>query len=346
MVARRERRSAEGMSFWGRSLGIVSLCAASLGLAACQGSTGSGSGFSLPGSPQSYGQPGGPNGVAGASTSRQQILDGAVTLTPETTEIPLPTLSGFSVTLALGTPGPSGASPSPGASGSPGASPAAAATPVPSPSISPSPSASGAKEAASAAPSPAGSPGAGKIATKTTIYPDDAPVAPTPEATGNVQTFVTRVAIVRGFVQPGSDVTVAAGAGGLRFTIPQEEQTTGRTFGVAIFQAGKKKHATLLASDPSATLANNVVSSAATGPALTLKKGMGYLLVLFGDPLPATPAPNYPGVGNNPFPAPTYSTGATYPGQPGQPGQPYGAYATATPYGMSPVTPTPYPGHQ
>ncbi len=181
-----------------------------------------------------------------------------------------------------------------------------------------------------------------------TVYPDDAPAAPTPEPTGNVQTFTTRVAIVRGYVQPTTDLTVPAGVGAVRFTIPQEEQLSGRTFAIVVFAAGKKHHQHLLAADTSATLSGNTVTSAVTNSPLALKKGTGYLFMLYGDPAPATPPPTYSGVGNNPFPAPTYATGAPgVPGAPGAPGSAGGAPYTSPPYGQptSVGQPTPAPPH-
>jgi hypothetical protein len=107
------------------------LCVAGAGLAfalaACQGSSGTGA-LSIPA--PAYNAPAGP---AAANVSRQQNLDGEVTLSPERTDIPLPALDGFSVTLALGTPPPASqapavASPSAAASSSAGLAKAAAAS--------------------------------------------------------------------------------------------------------------------------------------------------------------------------------------------------------------------------
>lgn len=176
--------------------------------------------------------------------------------------------------------------------------------------------------------------------------------------------FYHRGAIVRGYLEPPSDVSLY-GLGAVRFTIPSEEQTAGRGFTIALYQAGKKHHEKLLASDTSPTLASDVVASTLPNAPIALKKGEGYIVVLYGDEQPATPGPvtsGYPQPGVNPFVTPVPpgypqgQPGAPYPqGQPGapypqgQPGAPYpqgqpGApnpYVTQTPYG-SYATPVPH----
>ncbi len=335
-------------------------------LAACQGNLGSGSGLSLPATPP-YNQPGGPGGAA-APQSRQRALDGAVYVTADMNEIPLPALNGYGVTLALGTPSPT-PSPSPVATTAPSRGPAGRArrtrtragvrpqgsVALVAPSAAPSPAAAGsapstglqtaspgaasasagpnafgasASASSSAAPLPSGatprpppattgSPGVSKTATKTTVFPDDAPAAPSPQPSGNVQTFAVRKAIVRGFIQPGSAISLY-GLGAVRFTIPTAEQTAGRGFTVAVYTVGRRHHATLVTADPAPVLAKDVVASTHADP-LVLKKGVGYLLMLYGDELPATPGPvpsGYASPGNNPFvtPYPTGSYGGTAPG--------------------------------
>lgn len=323
-------------------------------LAACQGNVGNG-GLSIP-QAAPYGNPQGPGG-APAAASRQHTLDGAVTLAPGTNEIPLPAVDGFAIALELGTPPPSVA-PSAAVSASPAArrgtsrasllgQPAEAATlapsspPLPAPSPSPTPQAStpagGASQAPAAAasgtvasPSP-GASAAAKIATKTTVYPNGAPGAPTPKATGDVQTFVKRTAIVRGYVQAAAPISLY-GLGAIRFTIPADEAKPGRGFTVAVFEAGRKHHEALVASDAGATFANGVVSATQTDP-LVLKKTTGYLILLYGDELPATPAPvasGYSSPGINPFVTPAPN------GAPAAPGT-----ATFVP-GQPAITPTPF----
>jgi hypothetical protein len=337
----------------------VCIASASLALAlvACQGESGTGGGLSIP-APQ-YTNPPGPGGFA-ASASREQTLDGAVTLSPGRTELPLPSLDGFSVSLELGTPAPS-STPAAASSASPGAAkagalPGAAARPVPTPSPapaarpSPAPLASGATvvaqpASASATPSagPSGAPGAGQIATKTTVYPEDAPVAPSPKPTGDVQTFVKRTPLVRGYLQPVADITLY-GLGALRFTIPQSEQTPGRGFTVALYVAVKKHHDELVAADTAPTLADDVVQSSQTSSPLVLKKATAYLVMLYGDQLPPTPAPAgvYPTPGTNPFPTQTPSGQGGFPQQqPGYPQQP--GYTPQPGYPQQTPTPTPFP---
>ncbi len=330
---------------------LLSGCLAAA-LAACQGNLGSGgSGLSIPQAP-GYGQPGGPAGGPAGSQSRQQLLEGAVYVTQATKEIPLPQVEGFGVTLALGTAppavpeaatgAPAGASASAPArrasiKAAPGASSEPASDPSAAPSVAPSAQPSG-------GPKPSPSPAPAKIETKTTIYPDDAPDAPTPEPTGEVQTFVKRTALVRGYLMPAQDVTLY-GLGAVRFKIPSTEQLPGRGYTVAIFQSGKRHHDKLLDSDTDSKLANDVIASDRSDASIVLKKGTGYLLLLYGDEAPATPAPvqsGYPTPGNNPFPMPS-AYGTPYPGQatypPGQP-NPYATYAPGQPNPYA--TPTPF----
>ena len=331
-------------------LSCTSAFAAAVVLAACQGNVGNG-GLSIPQAP-AYNNPQGPGGATTAS--RQRVVEGAVTLAAGMNEVPLPAVDGFSIALELGTPPPASPSPAPSSSPTararvgafrfadaaeaatlpPSASPAPAASPSPSPGASAA--AGGASQApaatssgAAASPSPVPS-GAAKIATKTTVYPDDAPAAPTPQPSGNVQTFAKRTAIVRGYVEAGSPIPLY-GLGAIRFTIPSEEAKSGRGFTVAVF-TGRKHHETLVASDANAAIAGSVVAASATEP-LVLKKATAYAIVLYGDELPATPAPvssGYPSPGTNPFATPV-------PG--GAPGQ---SISTFTP-GAPASTTTPLP---
>ncbi|MBC5799642.1 MAG: hypothetical protein GIW94_06645 [Candidatus Eremiobacteraeota bacterium] len=332
------------------------LAATCVALAACQGNIGNG-GLSIPG-PPAYNNPQGPGGEG--TQSRQRVVEGAVFLAADLKEIPLPEADGFTVAVELGSPAPaaSSAAPSQAAGRSPSLtsirraarsktasvapasvppSPSSAAPsfgPSPSPSISPAaaPSARGAKPAGSPAPSPSPP----KIATKTIAYPDDAPAAPSPEPSGNVQTYGVRKALVRGYVNSATPLDLY-GLGAIRFTIPADEQKDGRGFTIALFESGRHHHQSLIAFDADAKLNGSVVSVSDTQP-LVLRKDTGYLLMLYGDELPSTPAPlssGYPSPGNNPFPAPSVSYGPGYPGYPQQPGMP----GTPNPFN----TPTRYP---
>jgi len=335
-----------------RRLGGVLIGSAAVALAACQGNLGS-SGLSIP-QGGTYGQPGGPGqgGVYGPTTaSRQRTVDGAVLLTADRKQVPLPTVDGFSVTLDVlsqSTPGPAGSasltrtvtshdspqpelSPVASAAGSPNADPTAkpgGGSPAPAPSAQ---SSSGPNKHASPAP---------KIVTKTIVYPDDAPAPPSPEPSGDVQTFFKRTPIVRGYINAPADLTIA-GASALHFTITKSEQLTGRGFTIAIYQTGKRHHERLLADDSNAVLSNNIVGATEDDP-LVLKKDQGYLLMLYGDEVPATPGP-YPSAGNNPLPLPSGYTTAL-PGQPGQP-QP-GQQPPQVPPGYATPIPQPtFPPH-
>lgn len=333
--------------------------ACALLLGACQGNlgTGGGGGIGLPQTPgygqgQGQGQPGVP-----AAASRQRVLDGAVTRSPDLDAIPLPSLDGFAVSLALGTPtpkpspsqspaarNPGSAANSHGSAHRPALGRASLASPSPTPSPMPSVAASPSSE-----PSVAGSrtapdsdaPHENKIATKTTIYPDDAPSPPSPQPSGNVQTFTKRVPLVRGYLWAGQSVALY-GLGAVRFTIPSAEATVERGFTVAIYEAGKKHHDKLVAYDSQATLADGVVASSLENDPQTLKKDTGYLFMLYADELPASPAPaaaGYPSPGNNPF---VTAIPSGYPGGPG--GPPAGA-ASAPPYGTATVPPNIGPSH-
>ncbi|GAC1442235.1 MAG: hypothetical protein NVS2B8_07970 [Vulcanimicrobiaceae bacterium] len=148
---------------------------------------------------------------------------------------------------------------------------------------------------------------------------------------GNVQTFATRRAIVRGFIQPATPLEIY-GLGAIRFTIPKAEQTTGRGFTVAVFSVGRHHHDDVVAFDAGAKLGTDTVSSALLEP-LTLKAGSGYYLVLYGDELAPTPGSvpsGYSQPGNNPFVTPypgTAPSGAATSG--GQPPQPTTQYTPA-----------------
>ncbi len=327
-----------------RASGAI-LAALCVGLAACQGNIGSG-GLSIPG-PPAYTNPQGPGEGA---QSRQRVVEGAVLLASDLKEIPLPAVDGFTVAVELGTPAPASPSASASRAATPGrsalrshralgaqllatasasavsvASTAPSSSPSPQPSGSPSPGASvpptGRGLRISASPGP--SPGAPKIVTKTTVYPDDAPPAPSPQPSGNVQTYAVRKAIVRGYVNSATPLDLY-GLGAIRFTIPADEQKDGRGFTIALFESGRHRHQSLVAFDADAKVDGNVISVSDTQP-LILKKDTGYLLMLYGDELPPTPGPvssGYSTPGNNPFPTPTGNYTPGYPGSPQQPGMP------------------------
>jgi hypothetical protein len=354
------------------------LCAAfaalALGVAGCQGSVGS---PGLPQPPGNY-APAAPAAGAPAATpySRTRTLEGAVYLVPDEAEVPLPAVGGFGVAIELSSPAPGMApslAPTAGSrtvtvvrSAAPAASLAAGAASAlpsggftPAPGTSPasavsSPGASGAPvagptaapNAASPAPGssahpvrhPSPAPSGPKIDTKTTIYPTDAPVAPSPIATGNVQTFMRHTAIVRGYVMSAADLALNS-LDSVRFTIPKEEQTPNRGFEIAIYDLSKKKKPHLVAFSSDTSLSSGVISSSGETDPIKLSKGTAYALVLYGDELPPTPPPPPPTTippANNPFatPVPAGPPGYAPPGYP-QPTYPPG-YPTPTPITIGP----------
>ena len=319
--------------------GIASLGAVLVALivAACQGNLGSGPG--LPQGPQPGVTPGGA-GATYPQQSRAQTLEGAVYLTKDLDSIPLPTVGGFSVEINL-TP----ASPTPAASGSAAQrqplSAAKLGTPTPGPSTTPTPQPTPIV-AGHGTPKPSPSPAGTKIETKVTIYPDDAPAAPTPQATGNVQTFFQRRAVVRAYLMPHGDVTLPSLAAA-QFTIPSSEQTTGRGWTVALYVNSKHRKEKLLVSDPEAELSDDVVSAHDGGDPIKLTKNTGYVVLLFGDALAQTPAPyqSYPGAGM--MPGQTPYPGPGVPGAPAVPTFPGATYPPGQPGATYPPGSTPYP---
>jgi hypothetical protein len=349
-----------------RPLALSAMLATVVAVSACSGNLGSGGVGGLPVTPggtTGYQQPPGPSGAA--SSSRQRDAEGAVYLAAGMNALPLPTVDGFSLTLSLASSAPT-AAPSVAASAvaspslrqkvsrvvtevaqvvpseAPASAPAAGS---PTPSPTPSPVASGATPKPSASPSPTPksathtatpNPNASgpKIDTKLVVFPDSAPDAPTPVPSGNVQQFTKRTAIVRGYVSPAIDLPIY-GLAAARFTIPKDEQTSGRGFTIAIFTA-VKKHRELIASDPDVRLSDNVVASTLTTP-FTLKKGTAYDIVLYGDELASTPAPvpsAYPTPGSNPFvtPLPSGYPGSSSGFQTPYPAQTYAPSNYTTPY--------------
>jgi hypothetical protein len=168
-----------------------------------------------------------------------------------------------------------------------------------------------------------------KVTTKTTIYPDDAPVAPTPQPTGNVQSYGKRIALARGWVDSAVDLKLYSLAAA-RFTIPVSEQTKNRGFTIVLFQSEKHRKNKVIAWDGTASLSSNVVSVMNENDPITLKKHVGYFFVLYGDDIGPAPTPqgSYPAA-NNPALGPPGPSGA-----PGAPGGPT-PFPTVTPFPQS-----------
>ena len=146
---------------------------------------------------------------------------------------------------------------------------------------------------------------------------------------------------MRAYFESPVDLTLSS-VGAAQFTIPKAEQTAKRGFVVAFFEAGKKNKDELLAWSANVTLANDVVSATGAEDPVTLKKNVGYVVVLYGDALPATPPPagSYPAPGYNPVPTPVPS-GYT---APPYPVPPYGAPGATYPPGYQPTYAPGYPG--
>jgi hypothetical protein len=153
--------------------------------------------------------------------------------------------------------------------------------------------------AGAAKPAAVATPSGPKVTTKLTIYPDDAPIAPTPAPTGNVQTYGKRIALARGWVDSAVDIKLYSLAAA-QFTIPASEQTKNRGFTIALFESEKHRRSRVLAWDASATLAGNVVSVMNENDPITLRRNVGYFFVLYGDDMGPVPTPqgSYPGANN------------------------------------------------
>ena len=339
-----------------RSLSFA-IVAFTLGLTGCQGGAGS------PGLPQAPGgyapaPAAGGGGPQAVPYTRTRTVEGAVYLLPSEADVPLPAVGGFLVSLQLHaasptpSPSPRGAAPAGSAAGSPGAAPAGASS---GPAAAASPSAAPPVTAPSAGPSPAPSTVAGassspkvlhrataipsgpKIDTKTTIYPTDAPPAPSPAPTGNVQTFLHQTAIVRGYFLAETDLALNS-LDSVRFTIPKEEQTPNRSFIVALYDLSKKHHPRLVTFSADTSLSSGIVTSSGETDPLKLSKGTAYAVVLYGDELPATPPPVQTTPvppAQNPFATPMPS------GYPPGYAPPPGYQATYPPGAPTP-TPSPY----
>jgi hypothetical protein len=297
-----------------RRLAYVLAAVASLAIAACSGGAGTGTG--LPAPPGYNPTP----SAAAAAIVREHTTGGVIYLTKDLDALKFPASTGFGFALDLGTPAPK-------SSAGPTAGPTS--TPSPTPSLSPSPSPSSTtsgKGKAKASPSPPPGP---KIETKVTVFPQDAPEPPTPEPTGNVQSFAERIPVVRGYLNSQTDLKLTS-LGAAHFKLPKDERPEGRGFTIALFEEHKHRKYTLIAWEPEATLDGDTVSVEDATKPIALKKKVGYFFMLYGDDLEPTPVPKgYSPQGNNPFATAMPSVRPGY-------SQPY--YGPPTPY-YGPPTP-------
>jgi hypothetical protein len=180
-----------------------------------------------------------------------------------------------------------------------------------------------------------------------TIFPQDAPPPPSPEPTGEVQSYAQRVAIVRGYLFSASTDVKLASLSAVHFKLPKDERPDGRGYTIVAFEEHKHRKYTVIGWDPEATLEGDTVSVDGATTPLTLKKKVGYFFMLYGDDLEPTPVPRgaYPAQGNNPFATAQPSIRPGY--SPPYYGPPTPYYGPPTPYGGQPPygqpTYNPYP---
>lgn len=272
------------------------LALAALAGTACTGSSLS-SGMTPPMSPPMPQGSGYSNGVVpqAAPQSRQTIAEAVAPIQKDAARMELATVGGFKVTLNLAKPSPM---PTARATGMPAATahasptPKATATATPSPAPTATPTAA-AKAKSSAA--PIATPTGPRIDTKITIYPDGAQKAP-----GDYDSEQShRVPVVRLVIDPSVDVNLYS-LGAFAFTIPKVEQEEERGFSVALYETRKNHKDNMLDSQLDATSdTSGVVDANNAKDPHTLSAGHTYTVILFGDPLPATPSPysppQYPG---------------------------------------------------
>jgi hypothetical protein len=134
---------------------------------------------------------------------------------------------------------------------------------------------------------------------------------------------------VRGYLQPGTQISLY-GLGAVRFMIPKAEQSAGRGYTIAVFTVGRHHHDALLTVDTSPELEKDIVASTRSSDPLVLKKGTGYLFMLYGDEslAPVAVPSGYSAPGQNPFVTP-YASGV--PGAGSQSGVSVGAGTRASP---------------
>jgi hypothetical protein len=309
------------------------LVAGCLLVAACQGSTGTGLPQAPMGPQSAYPQGMYPNQ---APQSRQHIESVSVAVEPSAPALDVGRFDGFDLEIELAKPTAAPETPTPSATRAARGARKATPSPSPSPSPSPTPTASP-KSHASPSPTPSGP----RVDVKLTVYPDGAQKPPGDADSQDIR----RVPILKALLQPSVDLSLYS-LDALRFTIPAAEQQAGRGFTVAVYETRKFHKDKLIDSRTDLSVASDVVRADKATSALKLSKGHTYTVLLFGDPLPATPSPysppQYPGTQMNYPPGQGYPQQGQYPQQPGQP-YPPGQFPPrpgfATPY----PAPTPVP---
>ena len=151
-------------------------------------------------------------------------------------------------------------------------------SPTPTPSPDPSPTAS-----SSGSPSPSPTPGETQMAISLSATPHDAPAManPNPKAVATVPLVALRL-------NTTGDVLIDGNASA-RFTLPKE-QIGGRGFAIQLFHETvkkKTKHDDFIGSYKQSHLSGNELIFTFKAPKLQVNKGDTWLVVLYGDELPA-----------------------------------------------------------
>jgi len=269
---------------------------------------------------------------AAALVSRQKIAEVSVPVPSAAPQLSGVGPSGFGLVIDLTKPA-GAASPKPGATAAAKASaqPSPSPTPKASPTASPSPAPTG---SAKPSPNPSATPSGPAVSMRFTIYPDGTQKPP-----GDFESeFTRRVPIVDILFKPSVDLKLYSLAA-LGVQVPSSEITASRGFTIALYETRKFHKDREMEYHVDAQVSDGVVRATSAKDALDLAKGREYTVILFGDPLAATPSayspPNYPGMqgfgqSQQPGNAPTMQGpgGAPRPGA--TPPTPY-PFATATP---------------
>jgi hypothetical protein len=120
------------------------------------------------------------------------------------------------------------------------------------------------------------------------VHPDAAPAYTPrdPAATAPPKRAVMEIAL-----SASVDTTLPAGLSAFALTLPQAELPKGRSFVLQAFEEEKRHKTRSLAVSYDATPSAGALSFSGSDP-LALAKDRRYLVILYADPLAATPAPS------------------------------------------------------
>ncbi len=202
-----------------------------------------------------------------------------------------PQQAGFTCMIALNQPSPS-PTPSVAPDGKTGASP----SPSPSPSLTPSPVPSASASATTLpggsspapVPTPSPTPRGPTVTLKIEAMPKDAPtmVNQKPGALPTTALFLARMVM--------SDDFNLNGWATATFTLPKE-QIGGRGFALQLFRETGNHHKTVdtpIANFNQSTIKGDTLTFQFAEPATTVKKHETWVIVLYGDDIPASPVPS------------------------------------------------------